>query len=82
MGFYFWLDMISTLTMVLDLIWITELMNGGSTVKSTASLGKVARASRATKVGARATKLIRIIRLIRFLKLYKTAARQLAKESA
>ena len=66
--------------MVLDLIWITELLTGGSGVQTAASVAKVARASRASKIGAKATKLIRIIRLIRFLKLYKTASNQLAKE--
>ncbi len=80
-GYYFWLDMISTLTMVLDLMWITELISGGSGVQSTASVAKVARASRASKIGAKATKLIRIIRLIRILKLYKTAAKKLEKET-
>lgn len=80
MGFYFWLDMVSTATMILDLIWIKQLMSGnGGAVQSAASVAKVARASRASKIGAKATKLIRIIRLIRFLKLYKTASKQLAK---
>ena len=27
--FYFWLDLISTLTMLLDLTWITQLISGG-----------------------------------------------------
>lgn len=82
LGFYFWLDIISTLTMVLDLIWIDQLMSGNNgAVQSAASVAKIARASRASKIGAQATKLIRIIRLIRFLKLYKTASKQLAKEN-
>jgi hypothetical protein len=79
MGYYFWLDLVSTLTMILDLTWINQLLTGGSGLKTAASVAKVARASRASKIGAKATKLIRIIRLIRFLKLYKTASNQLAK---
>jgi len=82
LNFYFWLDMVSTLTMFLDLIWIDQLITGGNgAIQTTASVAKVARASRASKIGAKATKLIRIIRLIRFLKLYKTASRQLVKEN-
>ena len=82
MKFYFWLDLISTLTMFLDLVWIDQLISGGNgAIQTTASVAKVARASRASKIGAKATKLIRIIRLIRFLKLYKTASRQLTKEN-
>jgi hypothetical protein len=81
-GFYFWLDFVSTSTMLLDLTWISLLMTGGGGgVQTAASVAKVARASRASKVGAKATKLIRIIRLIRFLKLYKTASKQLAKDN-
>lgn len=80
--FYFWLDLISTLTMFLDLMWIDQLISGGNgAIQTTASVAKVARASRASKIGAKATKLIRIIRLIRFLKLYKTASRQLVKDN-
>lgn len=81
MSYYFWLDLISTLTMVLDLVWISQLLTGGNGVQSAASIAKVARASRASKIGARATKLIRIIRLIRFLKLYKNASKQLIKKA-
>ena len=80
LGFYFWLDIFSTSTMILDLIWIEQLMSGGNGgIQTAATVAKVARASRASKIGAQATKLIRIIRLVRFLKLYKTASKQLRK---
>jgi hypothetical protein len=81
LSYYFWLDIVSTLTMVLDLTWVDALLNGGGGIQTAASVAKVARASRASKIGAKATKLIRIIRLIRFLKLYKTASNQLSKDS-
>lgn len=81
-GFYFWLDVISTGTIILDLTWIKQLMTGNNgAVQSAATVAKVARASRASKIGAQATKLVRIVRLIRFLKLYKTASKQLAKDN-
>lgn len=79
--FYFWLDIISTATMILDLMWINEFINtGGSGVDAATNIAKIARASRASKIGAKSTKLIRIIRLIRILRLYKTASHRFAKE--
>lgn len=76
--YYFWLDLVSTLTMILDLVWINDLMNGGDFQNAT-NVVKIARASRASKIGAKSTKLIRILRLIRVLRLYKTASKQLNK---
>lgn len=32
LGYYFWLDLISTATMILDLMWVSQLLNGGSGV--------------------------------------------------
>lgn len=76
--YYFWLDLVSTLTMILDLVWMNDLINGGGFQNAT-NVVKVARASRASKIGAKSTKLIRILRLIRVLRLYKTASKQLNK---
>lgn len=78
--YYFWLDLVSTVTMVLDLVWMNEIINGGSFQNAT-NVVKIARASRASKIGAKSTKLIRILRLIRVLRLYKTASKQLNKEN-
>lgn len=77
--FYFWLDLISTLTMILDLHWINNLMSGTSGLQTTTSIVRIARASRVSKIGARSMKLIRLLRLIRVLKLYKNASKQLQK---
>lgn len=71
--YYFWLDLVSTATMILDLMWVAALFSGGSGVEAAASVVKVARASRASRIGAKSTKLIRILRLIRLLKLMKNA---------
>lgn len=77
--FYFWLDLISTLTMLLDLTWITQLITGANGVEAATNIAKIARASRASKIGAKSTKLIRMIRLIRVLRLYKTASNRMNK---
>jgi len=79
--FYFWLDLISTLTMILDLSWINDLLSGSGGLQTATSIVKIARASRVSKIGARSMKLIRLLRLIRVLKLYKSASNQLQKEN-
>lgn len=64
-SFYFYLDVISTATLLLDVGWISD------SIFSSGSSGAAA-----AKVGTRATRLIRIlrlIRLIRIVKLYKAA---------
>lgn len=76
--YYFWLDFISTLSMLLDLVWINALITGDG-IQATSKVVKLAKVSRVSKIGANSTKLIRIIRLIRILRLYKTARNQLNK---
>jgi len=66
MGFFFMLDVVSTITLLMDLTWIGNALfcggdEGGSTLKT----------SRAGRAGARAGRTVRIIRLIRLVKLYK-----------
>jgi hypothetical protein len=72
LSFFFWLDVVSTLTMITDCGWIWNAMtSGGGSVSTnrTASLAKTTRASRITRV----IRIIRLIRLIRIVKLYKQA---------
>ena len=71
-SFFFWLDLISTLSMIPDCGWIWNAMidtssgdsGGGS---DAADLAKNSRAGRITRV----IRIIRLIRLIRIVKLYK-----------
>jgi hypothetical protein len=71
-SFFFWLDLISTVTLILDLTSvsnaITEAGSGGGAVGSTAG---IARASRASRIGTKAGRIVRIIRLIRLVKIFK-----------
>lgn len=73
-GFYFWLDLVSTLTMLLDIGWINSAIFGTS-APSVFQKGKsglvIARAARASKIGSKAGRLIRILRLIRLIRLAK-----------
>jgi len=69
-GFYFWLDVISTASMIFDVHWLDVLDESGQ-----AGLARSARMSRATK-GARVVRLARLLRLVRVVKLFRLRARR------
>ncbi|CAK9043294.1 unnamed protein product [Durusdinium trenchii] len=66
LSFFFLLDVISTATLLLDLTWISEWMQGGDTGEASEL-----RSGRTARVGARASRVVRVLRLVRILKLYK-----------
>jgi len=75
-SFFFWLDIVSTVSMIPDCGWIWDPIIGGGEDDITsdegggdnaAQLAKTSRASRVTRV----IRVIRLIRLIRIVKLYK-----------
>lgn len=74
LSFYFWLDMVSTLTLISDIDWIVP--NTSSVGRYTTNISQQARAGRA----ARIIRLIRLIRLMRISKVFKQA--QLVKDKA
>lgn len=78
--YYFWLDLISTFTMILDITWFQAIIVSGG-YQNASKVVKIARASRASKIGANSTKLIRVLRLIRLLKMYKHASHQFKKNA-
>lgn len=66
LGFFFWLDVGATVTLVFDLTWVSKELFCAS------SEGEEAlKTSRAGRAGARASRTVRIIRLMRLVKLYK-----------
>jgi len=67
LGFFFWLDVISTATLLLDLTWVSEAIQGGGEGGDASDL----RSGRTARVGARAGRVVRVLRLVRLLKLYK-----------
>ena len=79
LGFYFYLDVIATVSMLFDIPTVMEglttLMGGGGggDVSDSTTMLKAARASRA---GTRAGRIVRLVRLIRILKLYKQISQQ------
>ena len=67
--FFFWLDFVSTISMIPDIGWIWIPITGGGGATSATDLAKTSRAGRITRV----IRVIRLIRLIRIVKLYKQA---------
>eukprot|EP00931_Biecheleriopsis_adriatica_P121079 TRINITY_DN9615_c0_g1_i1.p1 TRINITY_DN9615_c0_g1~~TRINITY_DN9615_c0_g1_i1.p1 ORF type:complete len:994 (-),score=224.48 TRINITY_DN9615_c0_g1_i1:118-3099(-) len=65
LGFFFCLDLGSTITLAFDLTWVTGVLfcSGEGT--------EALKTSRAGRAGARASRTVRIIRLMRLVKLYK-----------
>ena len=69
-AFFFWLDILATISIIPDIGWIWDPLLGQFTgANSAASVAKTSRASRA----ARIIRFVRLIRLIRLVKLYKQA---------
>ena len=69
--FYFWIDVFSTLTMFLEIIWIEDLMNSVDNIEVAISFARVTKASRLSKIGARSSKIMKLIRLVRLMKFFK-----------
>lgn len=73
--FFFYLDIISTVSMIPDCGWITDWLSGEGNEQQeggtdgAAQMAKTSRAGRVTRV----IRVIRLIRLIRIVKLYKQA---------
>mmetsp|Transcript_23680 Transcript_23680/g.55238 ORF Transcript_23680/g.55238 Transcript_23680/m.55238 type:complete len:1002 (-) Transcript_23680:128-3133(-) len=63
-GFFFFLDAISTVTLVLDLTWVSDSFADDSELDG-------ARSGRTARMGARIGRVVRVLRLVRIAKLYK-----------
>eukprot|EP00746_Dinoflagellata_sp_MGD_P124293 gnl/MRDRNA2_/MRDRNA2_58879_c0_seq1.p1 gnl/MRDRNA2_/MRDRNA2_58879_c0~~gnl/MRDRNA2_/MRDRNA2_58879_c0_seq1.p1 ORF type:complete len:955 (+),score=207.34 gnl/MRDRNA2_/MRDRNA2_58879_c0_seq1:94-2958(+) len=82
-GFFFWLDLISTLSLPLDMTWVTDLLFASSEEGSGEEQAGMARAGRASRAGTRAGRIIRVIRLVRLIrivKLYKHSQERLKRQ--
>lgn len=89
-SFFFWLDLISTLSIITDIPPIMDAMTGSGGSNATdeeendaGDAASLARASRGARIGTKAgrmTRVIRLIRLIRVVKLYKSATQAQTKE--
>jgi len=68
-SFYFWLDIVATLSLVFDLPWTGLDISGGD------SASKAGIASKASSRAERIIRLVRMVRLVRLVKLYKYSAK-------
>jgi len=85
LGFYFWLDLVATVSLITDIGWIWDEIIGTEEVNASNAqqASQLARAGRGARVGTRAgriARIIRLIRLIRIVKLYKNANIVMAKQ--
>jgi hypothetical protein len=82
MGFYFWLDLVATISLITDIGWIYNEMTGGGDIDAdnASQASSLARAGRSARIGTRAGRIVRLVRLIRIVKLYKHASKALAKD--
>ncbi|KAL4454659.1 hypothetical protein ABPG74_021864 [Tetrahymena malaccensis] len=80
LGFFFWLDFLSTVSLILDIGWISNLIFQTGKGKG-GSVASLAKASRASRVGTRAGRIVRVVRLIRLVRLYKHAQQALQKQA-
>lgn len=82
LGFYFWLDLVSTLSLIMDIGWIMNAKRdkGSSNTKKASTLARAGRGARIGTKAGRVTRVIRLIRLIRIVKLYKNANAVLGKD--
>ena len=73
-SFYFYLDIISTTTLLLDVDFITDIVFNQGGV-SNFQLSSLAAKSKASRAAARAVRVVKIFRLARVAKLYKSTQR-------
>jgi len=85
-SFFFWLDVISTISLVLDITFVADSLYSTSQDDSGDTGGSEVRGGRAAKIGAKAGRVVRVLRLVRILKLwkayYEAKARSKAKKNA
>ena len=64
LGFFFWMDVLGTISILLDIGWVADELFSSDSIRSTSIL----RATRTAKLGARYGRLMRILKLIKFIK--------------
>ncbi len=77
LSFYFWLDIISTISLVIDITWVfgtVAINDDGSsssdTLDITGNFRLLSKAGRGVRIGSRAGRIVRITRLLRTTKVF------------
>jgi hypothetical protein len=74
--FYFWLDLLATVSLIPDIGWLWDVIIGIDPTTSNGRTKNLQNAAKASRIGTRTSRVVRIIRLIRLIrmvKLYKNA---------
>lgn len=74
-SFFFFLDIISTLSIVMDISMLTNYFSQSGTLGSGVQLSTIIRNSKASRAAARTVRVMKIFRLARIVKLYKSATK-------
>jgi hypothetical protein len=74
-SFFFWLDLLSTVTILMDVNMFTDVIFSTDSSSQTGTISKLASQSKTSRAAARAVRIIRLIRLLRVVKLYKSAVK-------
>jgi len=85
LGFFFFLDCVSTATLFLDLSWFAENYEQEEVSNDddgNAEAGSELRSGRTARIGAKAGRVVRVLRLVRILKLYKAIYEARARRQA
>ena len=87
-SFYFYLDVISTISLIADIKYLMDLFTGEGQADDSGDnaedASQLARAGRSARVGTRAgrmTRVIRLVRLIRIVRLYKQANERINRKA-
>jgi hypothetical protein len=57
-SFYFWIDVISTASMAMEITWVDNFLTDNSNLPAVLTIAKVVKASRLSRIGGRAAKVI------------------------
>ena len=68
-SFYFWLDIVSTISMIFDISYLASIIGAGAT--NSVNSAQIFRASRVGKIGAKAGRVFRVLRLLRLFRISK-----------
>mmetsp|Transcript_15315 Transcript_15315/g.44278 ORF Transcript_15315/g.44278 Transcript_15315/m.44278 type:complete len:969 (-) Transcript_15315:124-3030(-) len=79
-SFFFWLDLLSTASLPLDITTVSDYLLSSSSAEDGSNPGGDVRSSKAAKIGAKAGRVVRVLRLVRILKLYKAYYEAKARE--
>ena len=73
-GFFFWNDLFSTASILMDVGFFTNTVFGTGDDDSS-NISIIAKQSKASRITMRAIRVVKLLRLLRLVKLYKAAIR-------